>query len=403
MLLSRLLTWSVLVLAGCSLASVLLVSPLHAEIESEASRRVRLEKMSAEEKETLSQKKERFDALGKEEQQRLRDLHEAVATSDKSGELTGVMDRYYAWLKNLPANVRRDVLALPEDQRIAKIKEVLREQESQRFRQMAGQLPQSDVDAIFAWLEQFIEENQSRFMERMPSEFRTQMEELPAAERRRRLLFMAMSIRRPPGEGPMPSKEDFEKLVPTLSTATRASLDKIKSSDDKQQLVREWIRATMISKTVPPITDEQLQATYAELKEDQREYLESLDSDAMRRELTRIYYTEMMRRRGEGFSRGPFGPPGGREDGPRGPGPDRGGPPRSDGGRGDGGRGDGPGGLGGRFPGNRNPPGAKGPSGERPPFGEGPPGFPPPNKPEDAPQELPPRKPAADEADKSAE
>ena len=142
-------------------------APAVAAEESEASRRERLEKMSAEEKEMLAEKKERFDSLPKDEQQHLRDLHQSVAASSEVDDLTGVMTRYHAWLKNLPAEVRRDVLALPADKRVEKIKSVLREQESQRFRQLAGQLPQADIDAIFAWLESFIELNQERLLERV--------------------------------------------------------------------------------------------------------------------------------------------------------------------------------------------------------------------------------------------
>ena len=66
----------------------------------------------------------------------------------------------------------------------------------------------------------------------------------------------------------------------------------------------------------PPVSDEDLQEVFANLRPEQREELEKLPRDRMQRELSRIYYMRhMMRRPGGPAIQGSNTSPSGEENG----------------------------------------------------------------------------------------
>ena len=312
---------------------LLLIVPLVANgrllaADSYAQQRARLEAMSAEEKEQLQRKKERFDALSEAEQNRLRELHNAIATAPQSEELIAVMTRYNEWLKTLSSAMRAELLSLPPDERIKRIKEIKQEQERQRFREFANNLPEQDMNVVYSWMEEFVGEHEAEFLKRMPPDFRRRMEQMEAAERRKALIS-GMLWRRGDEDSPQPGEAELQKLLPRLSEETRKELDRATSQEEQLSAVRTLVRAAVVSKVFPPITDEQRQQVFARLNSLERERLEQMAPDMMRRELTRLYHAQQFRERdgwrGGGGRPGPGGPrfgPGRREDGPP-PGEDR--------------------------------------------------------------------------------
>lgn len=288
-----------------------------------ADQRARLEAMSAEEKEQLQRKKERFEALSESEQKRLRELHSAVASAPESDELQAVMSRYHAWLKTLSSAVRAELLSLPPDERIKRIKELKQDQERQRFREFANNLPERDMNVVYAWIEAFVGQHEAEYLQRTPPDFRRRLEQQTEAERRKALVA-GLIWRRWDNDSPKPSERDVAELMPRLSEETRKELARAATKEEKLLVVRALVRAAVLSKVFPPISDEQRQQVFARLSSVERERLEQMAPEMMRRELTRMYHAEQFRER-EGW-RG-WGPPG--SGGPRF------GPGRRDEGRGD--------------------------------------------------------------------
>lgn len=302
-----------------------------------------LEALSAEEKKALLEKKVRFDALPAEEQKRLRELNTSITSSANSQQLHTTLDRYHEWLKSLTTKQRADLLELPADKRIERIKELMQEQERSRLRDLGGkQLPELDIDAIFNWLDEFMKQHEDKYLERLPEDYRKKLLDQEEVSRRRSLM-RGIIMRGPRNDFPMPMREDFDRLLPTLSAATRAALESAKTPDEKQQLARQWIFSAMISKVLPAASEEDLRKVFNELPTDQRERLERKSPEEVKRELTwRFHWKQWPGRDGgrEGWRPGSgFGP------GPR-PGGPGGGPP---------GQGTGPGGPGGRVPGGERP------------------------------------------------
>lgn len=284
----------------------------------------RLQKLPPEQKEELLRKKERFDSLSDEEKRKLRELHDSITKSQDAPELEKVMTRFCDWLKTLSSGQRAELLDLPPAKRIARIKEIMGQQEAARFKEYTGNLPENDRDRIYKFLEEFVAEHEDRIKERMPRDMRDRLRHLDE-EARKRMLVGALQNRRNDSDMPFPAREDFEKLLQSLSPETQKQLEQARTPEEKQERTRELVRAAIWSRMFPPVSEEELRKFYTGLPVEARERLEPLDPEQMNRELRRMYYADKFR------ERGPWG-----EGGPRG-GPPRGGPP----GRGDRGSGTG--------------------------------------------------------------
>jgi hypothetical protein len=313
----------------CVLIVALLLARSVPAADSYREQRAKLETMSAEEKEQLQRKKERFEALSQSEQERLRELHSAVAATAESDQLLAVMSRYNDWLKTLTSAVRAELLSLPAEERIKRIKELKQDQEQQRFREFANNLPEQDMNIIYSWIEDFVGRNESELIKRIPPEFRRRLEQQRDSAERRKALVTSLMWRRGDDDSPKPSESDVAELLPKLSEETRKQIDRTTSTEEKLLAVRTLVGAAVLSKVFPPISDEQRQQVFAKLNSVERDRLEQMAPDMMRRELTRMYHAEQFRSR-EGWRGGPPGPGGPRfsaerrddgRDGRRGDGP----------------------------------------------------------------------------------
>ncbi len=305
-------------------------------VQADPPTRESIEARSPEEKKALLEKKVRFDSLPAEEQNRLRELNTAITSSDHGHQLNSTLDRYHEWLKSLSTKQRADLLELPADKRIERIKELKIEQERARLRDLGGkQLPEIDIDAIFNWLDAFMKQHEDKYLERLPEDYRKKLLDQEEVSRRRSLM-RGIIMRGPRNDFPMPMREDFDRLVPTLSAATRAALESAKTAEEKQQVARQWIFSAMISKVLPAASEEDLRKVFNELPSDQRERLERKTPEEVKRELTwRFHWKQWPGREGgwrgpgSGFGPGPRPGPGGPGGGPPAPGNGPGGPGRS--------------------------------------------------------------------------
>lgn len=337
-------------------------SAVASETESHAERRDRIAQMSPEEKEALRAKFETFTRLEPAEQQRLRQVHAAIASDPAAARLQGVLDRYHEWQKTITSAQRAELLQMPAEERIQRIGELLQEQAKQRVRELAGRpLPEQDLEAIYHWLGRFLKRFESEIKERMPPEVRERLEQT-ADETAWRQQILRILVFRGGGRGefpfPRPTQEEFQEILAKLSPESRQVLESAKTPEDRETIARQWVFMTMRTKAFPAVPEEELRKLYQELPSSERERLEGLDPAELKRQLTMRYYYR-------GFARGPGGP----GFGPGGPffGPFR-----------EGGRGPGPGAPPGNGPGD--PPGdgppRDGPFDRRPKVGNGPPPSP---------------------------
>jgi hypothetical protein len=350
-------------LIGAALLALAMTTVVRAA-ESDAERAARLQQMTAEQREVLLSKKKRFDEIKDEAfKDRLRRLHASIEADPNSNELQQTLDRYHAWLGTLSSGQRAELLTLPADKRIERIKELLKQQETQRFQAFVGNLPDADRQAIFKWLGEFVAQHEAEIIALLPRDQRAAIGEATDQDTKQRMLGFQMAIHRQNPKMPVPSREELNRLMERLTPETLAQIEQAPALEQPER-VREMVRGAIFSRRIPPVADDELRKFYTSLAADQRERLEGLEREEFTRRLTWMYHADKNGYRsqggpsGRGFGGG-FGPP-------RGSGPGRPGEgPRGEGRRGerpDDGR-EGP-------PGDRRPegPSTKGP---RPP--EGPP------------------------------
>jgi hypothetical protein len=311
---------------GAILCCVL--STVGSAAETEAERAERLKSMTAEQKEELLRKKARFDKLdgGEAERERLRTLHASIEASDNNTELQETLKRYHAWLGTLSPIDRDDIRDLPPEQRIPRIKELLKQQEMQRFQAFVGNLGDDDRQAIFKWLGEFVLAHEEEILEQLPNDERRRIRAMSDPEIKQRMLGFQMAAQRQNPKMPTPGSEDLNKLLASLTPETLAQIEQAPATEQPER-VREMVRAAIFSRRIPPVSDEELRKFYTGLQADQRERLEGLEPEEFKRRLTWMYHAEKSGYRGGGGPGrwpgfGPSGRPGEgtRSEGPRGSG-----------------------------------------------------------------------------------
>lgn len=291
------------------------------ESESEQARRERVEEMTMEEKEELRQKQERFVSLSQQEQDRIRKLHDELTTRDDADKLRAVLERYHAWLATLSSAERAELLSLPADQRLDRIKKMMAKQEDDRFKkEVSDKLTSEDREAIMKWLLAFAEEHRQEILDALPVERR------PPASDRWPLMFTML---RAWGTGelnvPRPQPDDVQKLIDALSPTAQETIKGVRDPQKRMEVAQRWIRAAFESRrwrSPPPVSRDELRKFYVEkLSAAERERLEALSPEEMQQALQRTYYEHQFR--GRGFGPGGPGSPGrgGGSGGPRGGGP----------------------------------------------------------------------------------
>ena len=350
--------WGSWLVALACVGALVLGGKIASGDESDEQKAARITQMSDEQKAELLGKKERFESLTEAEKSRLVGLHKAVSSEPNALKLEETIRRYNRWLSNLSSGQRAAILKIADpQQRIVKIKELMEQQEKDRFTLFVEEeVTKPDRDAIYAWVEDFVAKNAQKIMHKLPEQSRERLDRIPdEVERRRQLLgTWSWHLRRRDPDMPMPKKSDFDELFAKLSPEARTRVNALTKADTRDQRLTDLMRAAIVSRNYTPPTRDELVRFYAGMPSDdpRRERLEGLERDNLYEELKRMYNAERF-----GFRYGR----GGRGQGP-GPGP------RGDGGEFRGERPDGKGGM-----------KVKIIEGKRPPPGEFPP--PPPGNP----------------------
>jgi len=285
-----------------------------------AERAATIESLSTEKKAELLRKKQRFDELTDDKQQRIRDLHEQLFAEPNAAELDELMRRYCAWLRNLSSRERQEVLELPADKRIERIKVIVRRQEGQRFTEYVKyHLPKEDQEAIYKWLDEFVASHETEILDRLRDDDRRRIRAIDDAKARRKTLIQRLPLRRNDPKMPFPTPEESNQMAESLSVATRERLDK-PAGTDRGDRVRELVGAAIMSIAIPPPSDDDLRKLFASLPTEEKGRLEEMDSEQMQQALHFMWRAKHF----QGGRWGGFRGDGRRDDdrdGPRGPRP----------------------------------------------------------------------------------
>ncbi len=292
--------------------------------ETDEQRVARIRQMSDEQKAELLGKKERFEHLKSNERIRLVELHKAVSSEPNAAKLEETIRRYNRWLANLSSGQRGAILKIADPkERIEKIKELMEQQEKDRFTQFVQEeVRKVDRDAIYTWVEEFVGRNEKKILHKLEDDSRERIESIrDDVERHRQLLrTWHRHLRHRERDMPAPSKADFDQLFASLSPEVRTRVSALAKTDQRDQWLNDLMRAAIYSRAwnYTPPTHEELMRFYTGMSSDdpRRERLEGLEREDLHRQLRWMYDMER-------FGGREFGRRGGRGPGAPGSGPPR--------------------------------------------------------------------------------
>ncbi len=262
-----------------------------------AERREQVAQMSADERDELREKYDKFEALSPDEQDQLRRLHEQLESDPQGDKLRRLLLRYHEWLKTLTPGERADLLALPQAERVARIKTLKREQEA-RAASLAGgpELLPRDIQALSRWIEQFGADHETELLAKVKPARRQEIKATEGAAHRRAVALVAWQHWRTGNKLPTVSAAEVERLAEQLSPAPRRALEAQSPGTERVRMIHDWVQAIARTryanafKSSPSVNAADLaQFMERDLSKAERDRLMALPQEEMRRELRRLY------------------------------------------------------------------------------------------------------------------
>jgi hypothetical protein len=188
-------------------------------------RAARVAALTLSEKDRLLRNYDRFWALDRAEQQRLRRLDRQLRNDPRQVELRQIMQSYYQWMRSVPDRQRAELQnpTLDVEQRIARIHQLRAEQERH-------EADRADRAALTNWF-------QRQVFASLPEDARRQIEQLPPLERRL-LAFYRMRQQGLSGLFDSLNPAALEELKSQASPRLRRQIDAARTPAEIAQLLR---------------------------------------------------------------------------------------------------------------------------------------------------------------------
>ncbi|MCE5268584.1 MAG: hypothetical protein LLG00_11930 [Planctomycetaceae bacterium] len=275
--------------------------------DSVEARRRRVETMIVGEKDQLRRAQERFLAMQRADQQRLRRFDAELRGNPDAETLESLMHRYCDWLKTLPLYSRGELAELAPDARIKRIKRILDEQAHEGAKRLSGK----DAEVLRQWMADCVSRREAAFLNTLPDAQRKRLSEFNQPATRHRILFGMMWQRGVPADtGRLPkwvTENDLAQLQSQLSPAARTRLEELATPDRQWEQIVTWTRhgprpSGAAHATRGPFSpdDERLAAFFEKLEPQERDRLLSLPGEEMQRQLQRLYLTRTRPAAGQG-------------------------------------------------------------------------------------------------------
>lgn len=281
--------------AGPELAAIGELSPRQVQ--------ARIDRMSAQEREDLSSRMDRFDALPPEERKRLRDLHAELLADPEGEDLLRVARLYRQWVSTLAQEDREALKSSGAEERLEKVRGLMESEEARQFlRLVSVEVTPEDHQAIVAWLRAYVYDDEvaKRIREAIP---RDAWERLQRLGRDDRWIWTIVAYRRYSGEGdslpvPTPSSEDLARLSQSLTKTAREALEQAGDPEQKLRLLDNWMLSAVSARMSPSVDGKRLEAFYRErLTPGVRAELDKLPPEELHRRLELIYLANERRLR----------------------------------------------------------------------------------------------------------
>ena len=238
--------------ASDDLAPEIAAAPRRLFVElDDASVRQKARQLTPVEKTQLQRQQARFDRLPLSDpdpklQDRMRQLNASVSTAEDRDRLFRIMAQYCEWLKSLSPDERSALLALPTQERLARIEKIEREQDAERFRRLAEQTGPEDHPAILDWYKQFYDRHEDAAAERLTPDEAAKWQE--AKQRGPQSFRTRFGMIEP--YLPKATDEEVQQLADRLSPQAKAVL-LATPAPRRDELIERWRWTAFFSSCAP--------------------------------------------------------------------------------------------------------------------------------------------------------
>jgi hypothetical protein len=257
-------------------------------------RRLYVEQLPDEEKESLRRKQQRFGQLAPIEQSRLRTLHESIQQDPDSAQLKTVLANYYDWLLRVPQPQRASLASLESNARLERV-EKLRTDETQERERM--QAYRADLDAVASWLAELVRQRERE----SETPLDQKLESLSPVEQRGVLLWLAQQ--KGPGFLYQTVPDNVSELLPHLSPSTRSRFEGEDNEGKKRLLlslrdgglvwpaIREGVRKS-IDSLMADVNQEDIVHFFQTLSQDEKDSLLRSSAEYRDMRLRMMYFQQ---------------------------------------------------------------------------------------------------------------
>ncbi|MEC9096353.1 MAG: hypothetical protein VX776_06960 [Planctomycetota bacterium] len=238
-----------------------------------------LQLLPPEDRNELQQKKVRFDQLSEEVKAKYRAFNTKLNASPNQQDLRSAMQAYTKWLLNLSVDEREGILALPLDQRLEKVVQMVTRQKDQRFKELLDtNLKHDDLLQVGQWYDDWLDdqnENLTELAKTIEDETAHSIVEQTMDSRQRSTIILVYLLRE---QGNLKWQDWFEdwefdvtKLMGSLSETAQLLYASAESDQQRLQLVLRWGYYSFVAQNMQGIPDSKLLEFYEnEMSEEDR-------------------------------------------------------------------------------------------------------------------------------------
>jgi hypothetical protein len=279
------------------------------------TRRDEIASMQPAQQQELLRKQERFSALPKEDQDRLRKLQAEIDADPSAKELHQVLERYHEWLKTLTPTQRAELADMPPDKRVEQIQRIQRQQHSSRERaRQAELLSRQDVHEVVKWTEEIAWKHKDLLVSQMSDTQRRAFEKNPRPKQALPMIALFSERARRGGGSNLFAQvrqPDIDRLAAKLSEPAKNELAAAGNLGAQRRKVGGWLGLAMHlqfnqgPRRMGPLVGEDLvRFLQNDVPASERERLLKLRPEEMQDELAKLRAMYFERKGGDGRTGG---------------------------------------------------------------------------------------------------
>ena len=286
----------VLMLAMISLPSILSQQPLPKTVEE-------LQQLPPKQRNELQQKKVRFNQLSEEKKSGYREFNAKLNAAPNQQRLRKVMIAYNKWLLDLDDGLRERILAMPLEQRLQEVVQLVSQEQEQRFKELLDtNLKHDDLLQVGQWFDGWLDRQTENLVELGKS-----IEDKVAqgiikqtTDTRQRGTIILLSLLREQGDMKWHDwfedwQSDVTNLMGTLSETSQLFYASAESDQQRLQLLLRWGYYSFVAQSMQGVSDDELLEFYKnEMSREDREVLDRQQPASMIPMLRRFYFQYRM-------------------------------------------------------------------------------------------------------------